>query len=220
MANIIKYAIDNTTKNIIHIDNADNGLNCNCNCAKCGARMVAVQGKSINHREWHFRHHIESDCLGGQETAIHKLAKQIIADNTQIAIPNDVLLFYTSPRLESRFETIIPDISVTSDGIDIHFEILVTHPVDIIKEEFYCKGQHKSIEINLKNYPYNISPEELKEIIINQAHNKRIIFWERKEHIKQENKTNNNFLQWLVGFTIFVGIYKLFDNRTSRKKRC
>jgi len=213
MANIIKYAIDNTTKNIIHIDNADNGLNCNCNCAKCGARMVAVQGKSINHREWHFRHHIESDCLGGQETAIHKLAKQIIADNTQIAIPNDVLLFYTSPRLESRFETIIPDISVTSDGIDIHFEILVTHPVDIIKEEFYCKGKHKSIEINLKNISYNINPEELKEIVLNQVHNKRIIFWERKEPVKQENQINDNLWEWVIGIGVVIGITKLFTKK-------
>lgn len=215
MANIIKYAIDNTTKNIIHIDNADNGLNCNCNCAKCGARMVAVQGKSINHREWHFRHHIESDCLGGQETAIHKLAKQIIADNTQIVIPNGIL-FYTSPRLENRFESIIPDISVTStsDGIDIHFEILVTHPVDSLKEEFYYKGEHKSIEINLKNISYNVNPEELKEIVLNRVDNKRIIFWERKEQIKQENKTDNNAWEWLIGIGVFIWLFKFL-----RKKR-
>lgn len=214
MATIIKYAIDKITDNVVHINNVSNGLSCNCYCVKCRGKMVAVQGKSVKHREWHFRHHIESDCLGGQETALHKLAKHIIADNSEIVIPKGKL-FYTNPRLENKFESVIPDISVTSDGIDIHFEILVTHPVDTIKEEFYRKGQHKSIEINLKNHPYNISPEELKEIIINQVHNKRIIFWERAKQIKQKDKTNDNFLGWIIGIGVFIWLGNLF----TKKKR-
>lgn len=172
---IIKYALSNVTGKPVYIDIASNGLSCDCSCAKCNEKMVAVQGKSENHREWHFRHHIDSDCLGGQETAIHKLAKQIIVDNSKILIPGDTL-FYSNPKQEAKFWAIIPDVSVTSNGGEIHFEIVVTHPVDSIKETFYREGNHKSIEIDLKNISYDIVPKELEELVLHHVENKRIFF--------------------------------------------
>lgn len=62
---------------MIDIAEAQNGLNCNCNCLSCGDRLVAKQGKIKN---WHFAHESGAVCAGGLESALHKAAKQIIQD--------------------------------------------------------------------------------------------------------------------------------------------
>jgi len=170
---IIKYALDQLTDKPVFIENAANGLACNCKCEKCGEKLEAIQGK-VN--EWHFRHYKDTNCIGGQETAIHKLAKQIIVENSQILIP-DQTLFYSQARQEEKFSLIIPDVTVFANGHNIYFEIAVTNPVDTSKEVFYKRGQYKSIEIDLTNISYNTSPEELKKMILYQANNKRKIFW-------------------------------------------
>lgn len=52
---ILKYALERLTGQPVYIDNSPNGIACNCFCPECGEKMVAVQGKSENHREWHYR---------------------------------------------------------------------------------------------------------------------------------------------------------------------
>jgi hypothetical protein len=175
--NIIKFALDSTTKKPVFINDAANGLSCNCICAKCNDRMLAIQGKSANHREWHFRHDNDSDCKGGQETILHRRAKQIIVDNFQIKIPNQILT-YSQARQEEKFHSIIPDVTVFANGHDIYFEVEVTNPVDSFKESFYQSGQYKSIKIDLTNIPYDMPVKELEELVLRQVDNKRIIFWE------------------------------------------
>ena len=205
---IIKYAFDRSSGNVIFIDNADNGLGCNCKCAKCNKVMVAVQGEAKK-KEWHFRHHEETDCSGGQETAIHKLAKQIIVSNRQIAIPGEVL-DYTGAQAEKTFLSVIPDVTVIIDGLNIHFEITVTHGIDSAKRNFYTSGEHKSIEIDLTGISYDITPAELEELILRQVHNKKKIFWEK---VVEEKKETPALIK--VGFVLLV-IY-LFKRLFSRK---
>ncbi len=183
--------------------------------------MVAVQGKSENHREWHFRHHIDSDCLGGQETAIHKLAKQIIVDNSQILIPSETLV-YSQARQEIKLGSFIPDVTVFANGHDIHFEIAVTHPVDKQKETFYKSGQHKSIEIDLTNISYDTTPNELEKLVLKTAQRK-IIFWQTATVIpntqdKQQWWTNPFTVIGIIfgiGFIIFKG-YKWLSDKNRR----
>ena len=218
---IIKYALSNLTGKPVYIDVASNGLSCNCSCAKCGEKMVAVQGKSENHREWHFRHHIDSDCLGGQETAIHKLAKQIIVDNSQILIPNDTLI-YSQARQEIKLGSFIPDVTVFANGHDIHFEIAVTNPVDKLKETFYKSGQHKSIEIDLTNISYDTTPNELEELVLKTSKRKKI-FWEAatvtsNTQDKQHWWTNPlSVIGLIIGiaFIVFKG-YKWLSDKNRR----
>jgi len=215
---IIKYALSDLTGKSVYIDVASNGLSCNCSCAKCGEKMVAVQGKSENNREWHFRHHINSDCLGGQETAIHKLAKQIIVDNSQILIPNDTLN-YSQARQEIMLGSFIPDVTVFANGHDIHFEIEVTNPVDTLKETFYKNGQYKSIKIDLTNISYDTTPDELEELVLRTAE-RRKIFWKAatitsNTHDKQNWWTTLPVIGLIIGiaFIIFKAYKWLFDKK-------
>lgn len=217
MANsIIKYALDNLTEKSIYIDNASNGLSCNCHCAKCKTKMVAVQGRSENHREWHFRHYIDSDCLGGQETAIHKLAKQIIVDSNEITIPGDKL-FYSNARQEEPLFKIIPDVTVFSNGQHIYIEIAVTHPIGYLKEETYIKGQYKSIEIDLKNISYDTTPSEFENIILHKVDNKRKIYWEAKEF--KQSISNKEKIVWKRLIPFFIFLLGILFISNLRKKR-
>jgi hypothetical protein len=201
---ILKYSLDCLTGNALFINDVSNGLSCNCICAKCGKRMVAIQGLE---KEWHFRHHEESDCSGGQETAIHKLAKQIILDNTKIFIPGETLL-YGEARQEDPFLTIIPDVTVVSDNQTIYFEIAVTHHIEGLKEEFYKRGKYKSVEVDLSNVNYDIKPKELEDLVLNEINNKRKIYWMSVE--KSEGKSNANIF-WLI--LLAIGSFFLFRRR-------
>ena len=171
---MLQLGVDKATGRIVHIQDATNGLSCGCICTECDELLEAVQGPK---KEWHFRHSNATNCTGGPETALHRLAKQIICENSNIRIEG-ATLNYTDACQEKALETIVPDVSVNCNGIPIHFEIRVTHPVDADKERFYNERQYKSIEINLNDVPYDITPEKLKALVLDETRNKRKIFWE------------------------------------------
>lgn len=173
MNTIIKYALEKTTLKAIFIDKVPKGLACNCICAKCGYDMIAVKGQK---NEKHFRHHVESDCSGGPETAIHKMAKQIIAENTNIYIPGR-LLIYNNPIIEKKLEAIVPDVKVNTDQGDVYFEIVVNNPVDQEKINLYKNLHYRSVRIDLSGVPYDISKEELEEMVLGNKENKSNIYW-------------------------------------------
>ena len=85
-------------------------------------------------RTKHFRHHININCKGAQETALHDLAKQILVDNLQIAIPAYGVISYSNPIPEIALEKRRPDVTATFDGKPIYFEIFVSHAIEEDKE--------------------------------------------------------------------------------------
>jgi hypothetical protein len=65
-------------------EDVERGRACNCTCAECGGELIAAQGdKNI----WHFRHDKGAVCEHGYETAIHKMAKQLLLEEQRIALP-------------------------------------------------------------------------------------------------------------------------------------
>lgn len=199
--NIIKYAINKTTQKVDHIDNVANGLACDCVCAECNNEMEAIQGEK---KEWHFRHHINSKCKGGLETAIHKLAKEIIVKNNKIALPHKIPLLYTEPIAEKPFEDIIPDVSAISDNKPLFIEIFVCHRCDPEKEEFYKTKQINSFEIDLSQISYTITEKELEELILSKTDNKRYLFWNNQEVIPVKDVNKNTSNTWLGIVVIFL----------------
>lgn len=61
-----------------------NGLRCGCICAECNQLLIARQGQI---KEWHFAHAAHGDCPGAVETAIHRMAKQMIMVRRAIFLP-------------------------------------------------------------------------------------------------------------------------------------
>ena len=62
-----------------------NGRACECICAACGVRLQARQGAI---RVWHFAHDEEASCQYAAEAAIHRMAKQMIAERGRVFVPH------------------------------------------------------------------------------------------------------------------------------------
>lgn len=172
---IIKYAFDQLTDKPVFINDAVNGLDCKCKCAKCGERLKAIQGPK---NEWHFSHHNNSNCNGGQETIVHQYAKQVIVFGLQMTIPKYGKINYTEAIAEKELISIRPDVTAIYNGQKIYFEIAVKHFIEPEKKSFFINGQYKSVEIDLSNLPLNSSPREIENAVLNEIKNKKIIFWE------------------------------------------
>lgn len=62
------------------------GLACGCICSCCGAPVMAKALDSRDRRPY-FSHYGRGGCSGGVESALHRMAKQIIADCRELQLP-------------------------------------------------------------------------------------------------------------------------------------
>ena len=166
---------------IVYVEELDKekeyGLRCNCKCPCCGEPLVArIKGTK---REKHFAHYSGSDCVGGYESAIHILAKEILEDGTSIKLPpvisdyanvgyivingeikfksvlSDGLLFTPEAgktKVEEQLGEIRPDVLIEKDGRKLIVEILVTHAVDEKKKHIIQDLGISCIEIDFSFY--------------------------------------------------------------------
>ncbi|RWN54134.1 hypothetical protein [Mesorhizobium sp.] len=167
--------------NLVHISTAERGLKCACVCpGMCGSRLVArTMAKTP-----HFAHHHRDACGGGPETALHKLAKQIIKERLTLFVPKRIAthgdvervlpgreeITLESASLEFRDpQQIVPDLYVTSQGRKLFVEIAVTHPCD--DEKILRIREHgiAAIEIDLSRLPRDAAPDVVADVVIRSA---------------------------------------------------
>ncbi|GLS33771.1 hypothetical protein SAMN04488498_1812 [Mesorhizobium albiziae] len=113
---------------MVHILEVERGLKCGCICPGCDRRLVA-RTKAVKVVP-HFAPYGPA-CGGAPETALHKLAKQIVADSLTLVVPKRIAIHdaveralpgATDIKLESaRIEYndadgIVPDLYVTVKG--------------------------------------------------------------------------------------------------------
>lgn len=183
ISNIIKLAYHDPIKKIIHIDNANRGLSCNCTCLKCKEPLKARKGRKITH---HFSHTSDSNCSGSQETALHKLEKQMIIDNSRITLPEKDEISYSNPLDEKSVGRYRADVMAKCyDGKEICFEICVTHPVDDEKKQFYQKESIRAVEIDLSTLIVS-SYSQIEDEILNKTQFKKLLSWEKEESTKEK----------------------------------
>lgn len=134
---------------VVHISELDaaahRGLACRCTCSECGDRLVAKLGDVRQH---HFAHDSVRACTGGDESALHRFAKEVFQSEVQFKVPkakapkgNESVIIspalyipYNEAVLERGLNDIIPDITLMRDGKPpVLVEILVTHEVDKVK---------------------------------------------------------------------------------------
>lgn len=200
MANVKMTRGINSLGRIISIENVDSGLQQDCFCLDCAARLVANKGQI---RAKHFSHYpedaINNECHWGYETELHLLAKEIISENKQLTIPiGSFEPYYTTitfdkVSLESRSGNRIPDLTGFVQGDIIHIEIAVTH---------FC-DQHKIAELKEKNIScVEIDLSEL--IILGEFIDKDLV---RKE-------LENPKIKWLS-----ISPFSLFADKTYSHNR-
>ena len=81
----LTYALDTNGK-LVHVDCVPRGLACKCFCPHCKSELVAKNGG--NRKVHHFAHANGSDCVGAIESALHKMAKDILQEHKLIMLPS------------------------------------------------------------------------------------------------------------------------------------
>lgn len=215
MDNVITYAIHKETGRGVHVSAVPSGLECGCRCEKCDNDLIAAKGEK---NTWHFRHATASTCPGSQETALHRAIKQIVAESGFIMTDRG-RIEYCNAKVESQFGDIKPDVTAEWQGKNLFIEILVTHPVSVSTENFYKKGNYHSIEIDMKNIPRDILPDDLKNIVLYQTTNKREIYW-LSTKVTNELTGSKLHSAILVGIVFAIGLFlvSLFANSNGNRK--
>ncbi|MBR3542510.1 MAG: hypothetical protein IKN82_02305 [Treponema sp.] len=170
----------------VYIDDVPNGAKCNCHCADCGGELIAKNNGKIKHH--HFAHANGNDSLKCSQTALHLLAKEIIAEEKMVPIPrNNTITFYKADSVEQEkyMEDIRPDIYATCEDRPFIVEILVTHETDEDKQQKIAAHKVSAVEIDLSEMNFN-SKEDVKNALFNPQNIK--ILYDDDERMISERK--------------------------------
>ncbi len=147
------------------VDDVENGDACKCVCCRCGRPLIAKNKGLI--KTHHFAHWSDMACEGAVESAVHKLAKQVLANTRKLMLPpcegngphgpKDYVLealieferVETEVNIEVEGEIIRPDAIGYAGGKKIFIEFCFTHQVSDLKGELIRKSNTSCIEIFL-----------------------------------------------------------------------
>jgi hypothetical protein len=167
---------------------------------------LVAKGRSSQKRRAHFAHLAGTDCEAGRETAIHKMAKQVICEAAEILVPDwtgagelenpplapdirgqlhEGRRIYVPARTaplhrteeEYRYTDYVPDISALDDEGELLLEVRYRHPVDAVKLARVRADGRRMIEIDLSS----LNDEDIYDL-------------ERFRHAVLEDATNRVWL--------------------------
>lgn len=211
------YGIRNVDKKIISIDEVPNdkpGLKCDCVCPECGRALEAcsLHGK-VNR---YFRHYTDKNGSGGggngcdaltaNETALHRMAKEIVAEELKIFVPVKKISFKEAglaelpqkikdkiPRYEVQPARLVegraaeveknlgglkPDVILKTERGELLIEVFVQHKVGEEKKAKAKEFGSAMLEMDLSGFLEKpISREELRKIILSNADLKQWIYY-------------------------------------------
>lgn len=183
---------------LVHVDTVSRGLSCGCVCPSCGGVLEAHKG---DQRQNHFKHYSVTDCEHGSESALHIMAKNIIATTKIVYIPRAPRNIYDlSPLgkcykfdnayIEKAFSPEIRcDVLLQTEDVVLNVEIKVTHEVDVSKKLKLFNENLRTIEIDLSDMTDDFSEGEIRKIIESGTHTK-LIFSPKSKEI---------YAKWLLG---------------------
>lgn len=70
--------------NLVTIDEVESGLDCDCTCPGCKARLVGKKGTTNVH---HFAHESGADCERGVTAALIKMGREVLSSTDRILLP-------------------------------------------------------------------------------------------------------------------------------------
>lgn len=168
-----------------------NGDRCGCICPGCDASLNARQG-DVN--EWHFAHAKGADCANAVESALHRMAKQLIMERQQVYVPPRVmerkadgpydeedhiyrwretltaevqamgLVNLSDCEEERKVDDRRPDILARIGDTPIAIEVALTHFCDIDKLEWIKARNLTTLEIDI-GLPPEITLHEVRDTL-------------------------------------------------------
>lgn len=200
----LTYGLYPSTKRLIHIEDAENGLACGCVCPECGDKLEAVNNGLK--RAHHFRHSNGADCPNARMTALHMLAQQVLMEEKCVKLPAYKAQYYQhkaekkyfdTVELETRFQTsnylLRPDCIGHNEESSIWVEIFVTHLVNEEKRKVIKENDITCIEFDfsdLKDTDYTIN--DIKKRLLDE----NFCQWvNAPEYDKLNSQCKENFLR-------------------------
>lgn len=157
---------------LVHVDSVPNGNECGCVCPCCKSRLCAKNGGY--EREHHFSHLGGADCVGGVESALHIMAKEVLQRVKCVRLPAiaDVcesrLLNLDEVEVEVRDDntSLRPDCIGRYEDKMIWIEFKWTHAVNQEKKEQIISRRIDCLEIDLNGC--ELDPNQVEDLLINQ----------------------------------------------------
>lgn len=175
MESKVKIPFAKKNGRVVHINEVENGLACDCYCCKCGAQLVAKNNVS-NIKEAHFAHYNSEDCGKALETSIHQAAKQLLLQTKKIVLP-DILYYdksnevtFKKVELEKTFPyDIRADALGYINNIDkVIIEFAFTHFTDEKKKQKFNKLKIPAIEVSLNRLC--LSFDDIEKILLSSGY--------------------------------------------------
>lgn len=182
---ILTWAISNKENRMKHIDDVPKGYDCDCICPKCRKQLNARQGDKNIHS---FAHRPEDGtCVGFGEASIHRLAKQLIAEEKKLMFPSfgNVIVGGLKTFEEVELEKYIkeydlrPDVLCTDgNGVMWAIEIFYSNPLNDNRRAKYSKAELNCLEININNIDSNQNKDAdgLKNFLFDSVNDREWIF--------------------------------------------
>ena len=160
---------------LVHVDNVPNGNDCGCICPHCKNKLCAKNGGDGDKMIHHFAHLSGADCVGAVESALHKMAKDILLETKCVYLPNRYdgrtgeLRHFDHVEVESydKDTRLRPDCIGYNDDDCLWVEFKRTHAVDTKKKGKIISAHIDCIEIDLNGC--QLDPVAVKEFLINST---------------------------------------------------
>lgn len=165
---------------LVGIEDVPRGLACGAVCPECRSILVARKGEIKLH---HFAHHASLDCSGGFETAVHRMAKQIVSDRLCLNLPDVIaragsdarrlygttLQRFDAVELEVWMDGIRPDAVGVRGDKQVAIEFFVSHRCDPEKLQVFANRRLAAVEIDLSAVGRNVNLDELQGLVTRRA---------------------------------------------------
>lgn len=191
----LTYALDVNGK-LMHVSEVLKGLECNCFCPHCKNKLIAKNGGS--YKIPHFAHANGSDCVGAKESALHKMAKDILYEHKLIMLPptqkdeagKQILFKKIETEILYKELSLRPDcIGYTENNHIIWIEFKRSHEVDVKKAGKIISAKIDCIEIDLSSC--ELDPVNVKTFIESNKEMRKWIYNHENPHTYQNHERSN-----------------------------
>lgn len=173
----LTYAL-NKEGDLVHIDSVQNGNECECFCPHCKSELCAKNGGSGLKMVHHFAHINGADCVGAVESALHKMAKDVIKETLSLQLPDRLdgsrgeLLKFDNIEVEyyDKETNLRPDCIGYYGDKKIWIEFKRTHAVDTKKKGKIISAKIDCVELDLN--VCTLDPDVVRNFIINETQNR------------------------------------------------
>lgn len=170
----LTYALNQNGK-LVHVDSVPNGNSCGCICPCCKSELCAKNGGTGEKMIHHFAHVSGADCVGALESALHKMAKDVMKEALCIQLPTrpdgrrGELLRLDRVEIESfdRDTQLRPDCIGYYGDKEIWIEFKRAHAVDARKRGKIISAKIDCIELDINSC--ELDPESIRRFITQET---------------------------------------------------